>query len=52
VQIGMGLEKELRVQHLNLKSAKRSLSSAGSQETKIPHWAVLKPRRSQSPPTQ
>ena len=45
----MVLEKELRVLHVNLKAARRRLSYVGLQEeTGIPHWAELKPRRHQS----
>jgi hypothetical protein len=45
MQAGMGLEKELRVLHLDLKSSKRGLCSVGSQEkAPIPHFWELKHR--------
>ena len=40
------LEKELRVLHLDPQATDGGMSSAGSQEeTGIPHWVELKPRR-------
>jgi hypothetical protein len=48
MQAGMALE-ELRVLHLDLKAARRSLSSTVSQAL-IPHWAEHEHRRSQSLP--
>ena len=43
---GHVLEKELRVLHLDPQATEGGMSSAGSQEeTGIPYWVELKPRR-------
>ena len=48
IQAGMMLKKS--VLHIDLKTARRRPSSAGSQEeTLIPHWVELRHRRAQSP---
>ena len=48
----MMLEKELRVLHLDLKAARKRLSSTGSQEEALfPHYAELEHRDIKARPT-
>ena len=50
MQVGMVLEKELRVLRLDLKAARMRLSSKGSQEeAQIIHWAEFEHYKTSSP---